>query len=279
MIQFFTDLPAYSFLQAALLAGFLASLPAGVVGSLIVVRRSSYIAGAISHCVLGGMGAARYFQVVYGLEWMTPLAGAVVASLVGATIIGLATIYMKERADSVMSIVWAVGMALGISFVMKTPGYGQDLMSYLFGNILMVSGTDLLLMAILDIIILVLTLLFYNRILAICFNEEAARVRGVPVGFYTMLMFMLIALTTVLLVQVVGIVLVIALLSIPAATIAPFTRKLSFMMIGATILCFILIFAGLVISYSPELPAGATIIELAGATYLVSLFFRKWKRK
>lgn len=272
MNVFFGDLFRYPFLQYAVAAAVLSSVASGVVGSIIVVRKSTYIAGAIAHCVLGGMGIARYLQVVYGVSWLTPMVGALAAALIGACVIALATTYARERIDSVLSIVWALGMALGITFIMKTPGYSQDLLSYLFGSILMVSAGDLVMMLVLDVVILAAVLLFYNRILSVCFHEEAAAVRGIPVGLYTFLMLVLTALTTVLLAQVVGIVMVIALLSIPAAIVSRFTSRLSVMMIVASVLSVILSLGGLVISYAPELPVGATIIELAGLTYLTGLF-------
>lgn len=274
-MQFFSDLPTYSFLQYALIAGLLASVSAGVVGSIIVVRRSTYIAGAISHCVLGGMGIARYLQTVHDWQWLTPLTGATIAAVVAAVAIGWATVYGKERIDSVLSTVWALGMALGITFIMKTPGYGQDLMSYLFGSILMVSAHDLVLMLILGAIIIVLSFLFYNSIVAILFHEEAARIHGIPVGLYTFIILILTALTVVLLVQVVGIVLVIALLTIPAATVSLFAHRLSIIMILSGILSFLSILGGIVISYEPELPVGATIIELSAIIYLAALAVKK----
>ncbi len=275
MTEFFNDLLRFPFLQFALAAGILSSVAAGVVGSLVVVRRSTYIAGAISHCVLGGMGAARFFQTVYGIQWCTPTLGALAAALGAACIIAWATVYARERADSVLSIVWALGMAVGITFIMKTPGYSQDLMGYLFGSILMVTKADLVLMLVLDLIILAGVFLFYNRILAVCFHEEAALARGIPVGIYNLLILVVTALTTVLLARIVGIVLVIALLSIPAATVSRFTKRLPSMMIAATILSLIVSLGGIVLSYGTGLPAGATIIELAGVCYLFAIFIKK----
>ena len=270
-MQFFGDLFRYPFLQFAMAAAVLSSVSSGIVGSLIVVRRSTYIAGAISHCVLGGLGAARYFQVVHGATWFSPMLGALVAALAAACIIAWATVYAKERVDSVLSIVWALGMAIGVTFIMKTPGYSQDLMSYLFGSILMVSPSDLVLMGILDGIVVLAVFLFYNQILAVCFHEEAARVRGVPVARITFLMIIVTAITIVLLSQVVGVVLVIALLSMPAATVSRFTNRLSTMMVAAALMSLLAIVGGLIVSYEPELPAGATIIQIAGVCYIAVL--------
>lgn len=283
MMIFFQDLLSFPFLQYALIAAVLASVAAGITGSITVVRRSTYIAGAISHCVLGGLGAARYFQVVYKLEWLHPMMGALTAAIAAAVVIAWVTVSARERIDSVLSIVWALGMAAGISFIMKTPGYSQDLMSYLFGSILMVTPSDLVLMAILDVIIIAAVLLFYHPILATCFNEESARVKGTPVKLVIFILTIMTAITVVLLTQIVGIVLVIALLSIPAAAASRFSGSLLFMMVGATILSLLFMVVGLAVSYTPRLPAGATIIQVAAVGYGLALasvtFARYWRRK
>lgn len=269
MFEFLDALSHHAFLQNALLAGVLASVACGVVGTYVVVRRITYIAGGIAHCVLGGMGAALYLNRVHGLAWLQPLHGAVVAALAAAMIIGLVSLRARQREDTVIGAVWAVGMAAGVLFIARTPGYAQDLMSYLFGNILMVTRGDLWLMAGLDVAVVAVGLLFYNPLLAVCFDEEFARVRGLPVEFYYLLLLALTALTVVLLVTVVGIVLVIALLTLPVAIAGHFARRLWQMMILATVISIALTTTGLAVSYSPDLPAGATIIVLAGAVYLV----------
>jgi zinc transport system permease protein len=279
MIVFFQDLVRYPFLQYALVAALLSSVAAGITGSLTVVRRSTYIAGAIAHCVLGGLGAARYLQVVHGLERLDPMAGALVAALLAAVSIAWVTVSARERIDSVLSIVWALGMAVGISFIMKTPGYSQDLMSYLFGSILMVSPSDLVLMAILDVFIVGTVLLFYHPILSSCFNEEAARVRGTPVALLIYVLTIVTALTVVLLTRIVGIVLVIALLSIPAATASRFSVSLLSMMVRATLLALLYMVLGLAVSYAPRLPAGATIIQVAALGYGLALLAGIVRRK
>ena len=279
MTVFFEDLVRYPFLQYALGAAVLSSVAAGVTGSLTVVRRSTYIAGAIAHCVLGGLGAARYFQVVHGLDWLQPMAGALAAALCAAVAIAWVTVSARERMDSVLSIVWALGMAIGISFIMKTPGYGQDLMSYLFGSILMVSPSDLVLMAVLDIIIVVAVVLFYHPILSICFNEEAARVRGTPVTSMIFILTILTAVTVVLLTRIVGIVLVIALLSIPGAAVSRFSKSLWSMMVLATLAALLFMVIGLAVSYAPRLPAGATIIQIAALGYAAALIAAGFSRR
>ncbi len=275
MTEFFTDIHQQTFLQYALFTGILASIACGIIGSYVVTRRISYIAGAISHSVLGGMGAARYMQVVYQWDWFHPLFGAVIAALISALIIGIVSIKARQREDTVIGAVWAIGMAVGILFIFKTPGYNEDLMSYLFGNVLMVSSEDLWLIAGLDILIVAVGLAFYNQFLAVCFDEEFALLRGIRVEFYHLMLLCLTALTVVLMVTVVGIVMVIALLTLPAAAAGHFSRRLWHMMALATLFTILFTTGGLVLSYGPNLPPGATTIMLAGAVYLLVAFFSR----
>ena len=269
MADFLEAVAEHAFLRNALLTGLLASVACGVVGTYVVVRRITYIAAGIAHCVLGGIGAAVYLERVHGLSAIDPLHGAVAAALAAALTIGLVSLRARERVDTVIGEVWAIGMAAGVLFLARTPGYGEDLMSYLFGNVLMVARQDLWLVAALDTIVLVVGLAFHNRLLAISLDAEYARARGLNVEFYFLLLLTLTALTVVLLVTVVGIVLIIALLTIPAAIAARFSARLSITMALAVAVSSVLTSGGLVLSYTADLPAGATIILLAGAAYLV----------
>ena len=270
MDEFFTALQQQAFLQYALVTGILAGIACGVVGTYVVTRRITYIAGGIAHSVLAGLGAAQYCRTVFGWTWLNPLYGAVVAALLAALVIGFVSLWSAtQREDTVIGAVWAIGMAVGILFIFKTPGYNEDLTSYLFGNILMVSPHDLWLIAGLDLVIVAAAVLFYNQLLAVCFDEEFARLRGVHVEFYYLLLLCLTALTVVLLVTVVGIVMVIALLTLPVAVAGHFAKRLWQMMAFSAIFTALLTSLGLFFSYGPDLPAGATTIVLAGAVYLV----------
>ncbi|MEZ5357346.1 MAG: metal ABC transporter permease [Candidatus Zixiibacteriota bacterium] len=277
MIEFFNAVGSFSFLQYALITGLLASVACGVVGSFVVTRRISYVAGAISHFILGGMGAAKYFAVTQGVTWLTPLHGAIISALLAAIIIGLVSIKGKQREDTVIGALWAIGMAVGILFISQTPGYNEDLMSYLFGNILMVTSADLWLIALLDAAVIVIVMLYYNQLQAVCFDEEFARLRGINVEFFYLLLLCLTAMTVVLLVTVVGIILVIALITLPAAIAGQFTRSLGRMMVVATILSLLFTTLGLAVSYGPDLPAGAVIIIVAGIAYVLSMIGRRLK--
>jgi zinc transport system permease protein len=278
MIDFLRALSQYTFLQNALLAGVLAGIACGVVGTWVVVRRISYMAGGIAHASLAGLGVAHYLSVVYQWSWAQPLYGAALSALAAAVTIGLVSLYAKEREDTVIGAIWAIGMAVGILFISQTPGYSSDLMSYLFGNILMVSEADLWLIVILDTLIISLTWLFFAQLAAISFDEEFARVRGLPTRLYFLLLLALVALTVVTLVTVVGIVMVIALLTIPAAIANRFTHRLRSTMILATGISVALTSLGLALSYGPDLPSGAVIILLTGVVYLAVVFSTRRQR-
>ncbi len=269
MMEFFDALGRYGFLQVAVAGGLLASLACGVVGSYVVARRITYIAGGIAHCVLGGIGAACYVQQMYDCPWLKPIYGAVVAALAAAIVIGLVSLRAKQWEDTIIGALWAVGMAVGVLFVALTPGYSQDLVAYLFGDIQLIRPADLWVIAVLNVIVLAVGLGFYRQFVAVCFDEEFARTRGLNVEAYYILLLCLTALTVVLLVKVVGIVMVIALLTLPVAVAGTFAKRLWQVMALATLLSAAFVTTGFAISYSPELPTGPITIILAGAVYLL----------
>jgi len=274
-LEFFSAVVDHAFLRYALLAGVLAAVPCGVVGSFVVIRRISYIAGGIAHSVLAGLGLVHYLQVVHGVTWLSPMLGATAAALVAAAIIGWVSLNLRQREDTVIGAVWAMGMATGIIFISLTPGYTTDLMSYLFGNILMVTPADLRLIAALDLLVLVVVALFHKQLLAVCFDSEFAALRGVHVQRFYFLLLGLTALTVVLLVSVVGIILVIALLTLPAALANLYAQRLWQMMALSAVLCALLTAGGLMLSYGPDLPAGAVTILLTGGLFFVVALVRK----
>lgn len=264
--------PHIPFLRYAMIVGVMAGVAFGVIGTYVVTRRISYIAGAISHSVLGGIGAALYCQKQLGWSWCHPMLGAVLAALLSAAIIGVVSMTSRQREDTVIGAMWALGMAAGLLFIAKTPGY-IDAMSYLFGNILMISRTDLWIVGALDLVVVATGMLCYEKFLAICFDEEFALLRGVPTRFYYLLLLGLTALTVVLLVSVVGIVMVIALLTLPAAVASHCARRLWQMMILSVLFCMLFTTSGVTVSYLYDTPTGPTIILIAGAVYLVSAVF------
>lgn len=261
--------PGLPFLRNALLVGLLASVGFGVVGTYVVVRRISYLAGAIAHSALGGIGFALYAQRVLGWAWMHPLLGAGIAALTSALVMAWATLWAREREDAVISALWATGMGAGLLFLSATPGY-VDPMSYLFGDVLLVGGWQVWVVAGLDLVVLVLGLGLYRRFQALAFDEEFTRLRGVSARAYGVLLLCLVALSVVLLVTVVGVVLVVALLTLPAAAAGRGSRSLRQMMAVATSIGFMCVFAGMATSYQFNAPAGPVIVIFVAASYMAA---------
>ena len=269
------DIPV---LRHAMLVGVLSSVAFGIVGTFVVTRRITFIAAAIAHCVLGGIGAALYLRARFGLTWLEPIYGALPAALMAALIIGIVSLRAKEREDTVIGAVWAVGMAIGLLLLAKTPGYNKDTMSYLFGDILLITRRDVWLVAALDLLIAVIAVFFYNKLLAVCFDEEFARTRGLAVERYYLLLLCLVAVTVVLLVYLVGIVLVIALLTLPAAVAGQFSRRMARVMVIAVLLCMTFSASGIALSYPYDLPSGPTIIVVGASVYLGVLAVKRLRR-
>ncbi|MFC1912527.1 metal ABC transporter permease [Chloroflexota bacterium] len=254
----------YEFIQNALIAGLLASVACGIVGVYVVVKRIVSISGGIAHASFGGIGLGYFLGV-------NPVLGAMFFALASALGIGLVIRRTRLPEDTAIGIIWAMGMALGIIFIGLAPGYAPDLFSYLFGNILTVPTLDLVLMLILDIVIILLVVLLYKELLFLSFDEEFSTVVGIPTKRLYLLLLCLVALTVVVLIRVVGIILVIALLTIPAAIARHFTHSLKKMMLLAILLGIVFTFSGLWLSYLLDLASGATIILVSGLALFISL--------
>jgi len=261
--------PSLPFVRNALIAGILSSVLFGVLGSIVTVRRIAGLAGAISHAVLGGIGMAIYLSVTGVVPGLPPVVGALVFAILSAIVIGVVSLKAKQREDTVINAIWAIGMSIGVIFIARTPGYA-DPMSYLFGNILLVSDRDLLLLAALDVVAIVLSWRFYPQIEASSFDEEFARTRGVPTDAIFIVLLIVIAAAVVLLQTFVGIVMVIAMLTLPAGTAGFAARNLVSMMIGATVLSMLFSTAGLVASWSLDLPSGAVVVLISGFVFLMA---------
>lgn len=267
--------PDNLFLRHAFIMGGLASISFGIIGTFVTIKRIGYLAGAISHSVFGGIGLALFLQVKMGITWFDPFIGAIFAAVVAAITVGLVSLHAKEREDTIIGTLWAVGMAMGILLIDVTPGY-FNLSSYLFGDILLISEKDLLYVGCLDALVLVVCVLFFNRLFSVCFDSEFMSLRGINTTFFYLLLLILTALTVVLLVRIVGIVLVIALLTIPSAIASFYARRLWHMMLTSIFFCAVFTWTGLGISYSFSLSSGPTIIVLSGAVYLILIIFHKW---
>lgn len=270
------------FIRNAIFIGLLSSISFGIIGTFVVIRKISYIAGAISHSTLAGIGFALYAKYAFSWNWLHPLFGAFIAAIISAIIIGSVKTIAKEREDSVIGSIWAIGMAVGYLFIDKTPGY-TDPMSYLFGNILIVSNGDLILVGILDILVILIGIFFFNKLQASSFDEEYTAIRGGSPNFYYFMLLVLTAITVVLMTTVVGVVMVIALLTIPSAISSLFHRRVIPIIITTIILTMIFTTSGIGVSVMLDTPSGPVIIVLAGITYIISLtaknIFHKLSKK
>lgn len=274
-MSFFEALFASPILQMAILASIGASFASGIIGSYVVVKRIVSISGSIAHSVLSGLGAALWLQRVQGMQWVLPLYGAFIAGVISALIIGWVHLYYREREDAIIAMIWSVGMAIGVIFVSQVPGFNVELMNFLLGNVLWVSASDLFVLGVLDLLILAIVIIFHKRFLAICFDERQAQLQGIQVGPIYLLLLVLIALSVVLLINVVGIILVLSMLALPASIASSFTYRLSRMMLIAVLLNIAFSIGGMAIAYRLDWPVGATIALFSGLIYLMSLRFKK----
>jgi len=267
-----TEALQFEFMQHALLAGVLVSFVAGIIGSLVVVNRMVFLAGGIAHTSYGGIGLAVYFGLPIFL-------GASLFAVLAAILISILTLKKRHRIDTFIGLIWAVGMAIGVIFVDLTPGYNVDLMSYLFGSILAVSTEDLYFMGILLIVVIFVVIFWHRDILAVSYDSEYARLRGVNVGFFYTLILILSALTVVVSIKVVGLILVIAMLTIPVYIAEKLSHTLLSMMFISGTIATLFTIIGLSISYLYDISSGASIIMVSALGLGLFLLMDMWKSR
>ena len=254
------------------MAAFLTSIACGVIGTFVVVNRIVFLSGGIAHAAYGGIGLAFFFGVPYAVG---TLGFALLVALIMATV----TLRARHRSDTIIGVLWAVGMALGVILLDLTPGYNVDLMSFLFGSILAVPTSDLWLMLVLDGIILLTVALFYTDLLALSYDEDFAQIRGVRVEFLYFLLLAMVALSVVMMIRVVGLILVIALLTIPPYIAERYCGSLKTMMFLSFVLSGFFTITGLWLSYTLNLTSGATIIMVAGISFFISVLLEMLQGK
>jgi zinc transport system permease protein len=261
----------YEFMRNALAAGLLASIICGIMGTLVVVNRIVFLSGGIAHAAYGGIGLSIFLGWPY-------MIGTIGFSLSAAIVMAAVSLKAKHRADTIIGVIWAVGMAIGVILLDLTPGYNVDLMSYLFGSILTVPRSDLWVMLIVGILIAGFVLYFYKDLLAISYDEEFARIRGVPIRMLYFALIGLLAVTIVMVIQIVGLILVIALLTIPPFIVEKYSKSLLQMMVGSSLLGMVFTVSGLWLSYVFNLTSGACIILVSGIAFFLFLLVDRWKK-
>lgn len=277
MIEFINALSQNPLLLTALFAGLAASIVSGIIGSYVVVKRIVFISGSISHSVLSGIGLCLWLERAKGIAWISPLYGALITGVLSALLIGWIHLFYKEREDTVIAALWSIGMAIGVLFISQTPGFNVELTNFLVGNILWVTPHDLYLLIGLDILMILAVLCFHQRFLALSFDENQAKLQGLSVNALYLFLLVLAAITIVLLIQVVGIILVMTMLAIPAAIANLLTSRLSIMIAIAVLLSSAFCFFGMAIAYHLDWPVGATIALLSGIAYVLAMLL--WGRR
>lgn len=256
----------YSFLQNALIAGLLAAVICGIIGVLITEKKMLMMSGGIAHTAYGGVGLGY----LLGFE---PIIGAGIFSVAAALTIGAVRRRGGVHTDVIISLLWALGMASGVAFVGFMPGYPPDMNSYLFGNILTVTKSDINAMLAMTVIVLFFVFMLYNDWKAFLFDENFSKSQGLKTGLLENLLLIIIALSIVSLIRVVGIILVIALLTAPAAAASLIAKTLKGRMLAAILLSAVFCTSGLMLSYVFGVPSGATIVFISVAAYFLVLLF------
>ena len=262
------EILSYDFIQNALIGGILISIISGIIGVLIVINRMVFLTGGIAHSSYGGIGLSIFFGIPIFL-------GTSIFTIILALFIAYIIINFKDRVDTFIGIIWAVGMAIGIILIDMTDGYQGDLIGYLFGSILAVSENDINFIFYLLIIITLFVTIFYKDILAVSYDKQYARLRNININFFYTLILVLRSLAIVVAIKIVGLILVIALLTIPVYIAQSLSSSLSSMMIISSILSSIFTIIGLMLSYTYDLTSGATII-LVSACCLIIFTFAKY---
>jgi zinc transport system permease protein len=266
------DFISLDFVQNSIYASILISLICGIIGSLVVINRIVFLAGGIAHTAYAGVGLAFYFKIPI-------LLATNVVAIISSMLMALITIKKNEHTETVIGALWAAGMAIGIILIDLTPGYNVDLMSYLFGSILTVSKVDIITMLILSIIIILLTLIFYRHFLIMSFDKEYAATRGVAVLFLHFLLLSMVAVSIVMIIRVVGLILVIALLSIPPFLAQKFSNSLWKMMLISALWSLLFSLTGLYISFKYNITSGASIIAVASTVFFIVVGYDKFFKR
>lgn len=271
MTEFISLIFNYSFLRNAIIVSLLASIACGISGSFVVKKKMTFVSGGLAHAILGGIGIAYFLK-------LNTFVGAIIFALIFSFIITISKIKAHQEEDTIIGVLWAIGMAVGIIFMYITPGYNVDLLSFIFGNILMVETKDIFVVLILDVVIFSIFFFMYYHFLYASFDEEFLEVRGLSVNLIYFILLALISITIVILIKIVGLILVIALLTLPSVIASLFSKTLKKMILISIFFSILFTMSGIFLAFQFNLPAGACIIIFAGIIYLLVLILKKFNR-
>jgi zinc transport system permease protein len=257
------DLLQYEFMKSALAAGIAASVLCGIIGIYVILNRIVFISDGIAHAAFGGIGLGYFL----GLD---PLALGILSAIVTSLGIGIVSSKPRVSEDTAIGVFMATGMALGVMFMSMSRGYSKDLFGFLFGNILAVTWADVGIILALTLVVLALFALFYKEFLILSFDPVYGEAIGLPISKLRLLLLCMVAFSVVVLIKIVGIIMVIALLTIPGTLSRQYFKGLPAIIAGSIFFGAIFVTIGLFISYYLDVPSGATIILTAAAAFFIS---------
>lgn len=255
------------FLIMALLSSILASISSSIVGTYVVIKRISFLAGSLSHAILGGMGLFLFLQRTFGIGFLTPLFGAIISSIVCAIILGYGRYRFKEREDTLISILWSLGMSIGIIFLAATPGPNVDILNYLFGNLLWTSPKDIILLSLVLMLVIYFHIKHHYELVALSFDEKQAELSGIDCKKLFISLLILVGIVIVFLIKTVGAILVMSMLTIPSATACHYAANVKSIINQSILLGVGYAILGVSLAYILNWPPGATITLLASLGY------------
>lgn len=268
----FFDIFQYQFFQLAIVGVCLISIASAIIGTYIITRRLVAISGGVTHACFGGLGLGYYLGI-------NPIAMAALFAVGSSLGVDWMSRRYRIREDSAIAVIWAIGMAIGVLFVFLTPGYVPELNTFLFGNILTINISDIIVFAVYTAVLLAFFAFKFNTIVACAFDRDFARVAGMPVKFVTTTMTVLVALCIVLTIRLVGVMLLMSMFSLPIMIAELYFHRFKQLMMTSVAISLFACITGLLIGAAIEVPCSALIVIVLAATYLVAKTITLFRRR
>lgn len=266
------ELLKYEFFQNAVIGVTIIAIASAVIGTYVFARRLVAIAGGVTHACFGGLG------IGYFLGWNPVITAAMFA--VGSS---LSVDWMSRRQsireDSAIAVIWAMGMAIGVLFVFLTPGYVPELNSFLFGNILTITGGDLLMFSIYTALLLAFFAIKYSEIVAVSFDRDFARIAGIRVTLISTILTVFTAVGIVMIIRLVGVMLLMSMLSLPQMIAETRYSKMAPLMVASAVVAVVCCLGGLAATTIIDVPCSALIVIVMAATYVAAITIKKFSNR